>query len=168
MKAWQLGVAVIGVGAVSLVALGVGLWAYGGSLPESHQARVEVHIDADPTAVRARVADWANADSWKHGVTHIEALPPVDGHPAFRECTDECIDFVVERSDDVVVTRILDHPDFGGTWTWHFHPDEGGTRVELVEDGEITNPIFRGFAHHVFGLDTNIRATTADLAASFR
>lgn len=150
---------------VALVLFVAGVVAYGTTLPVAHRAVVEGRIDAPPDAVRERVRAIEDA-SWRPWVHEVRALPDRDGRRAFVECSDECLTVVVE-SEDPLVTRIVDHPDFGGTWTWVVTPDGEVSRVVLTEDGEVSNPLFRVFMVHVFGADANIRRALDALQASF-
>ena len=153
--------------ALGLAAAGtVGLGLYATSLPESHVATVSCVVRADPEEVRARVMDWRHAAEWKPDVERVVDLGVVEGQQRFRECTWECLDIAIE-SVQPYRTRIVDHPDFGGTWTWEFSKSADGTRVVLTERGEVPNPVFRFFMVHVFGEDANIRATTEALQRSF-
>ncbi|MCB9668415.1 MAG: SRPBCC family protein [Alphaproteobacteria bacterium] len=166
MKPWMRVAAGVGVVVVAGCA---GLYGYGSTLPETHTATVEVHVDGSPAEVEARVRDWRAAASWKRDVQSVEALPEVAGRARFRECTWECLDLEIlpTETSGTYLTRIVDHPDFGGTWTWRFTPDGAGTRVVLTEDGVVPSPVFRLFMQHVFGEDANIRGTAEALRASY-
>lgn len=164
MKTWTK----VALGAITLPILAcTGIWGIGSTFPESHEATVTVHVPAPPAEVEARVRDWAHATTWKSDVTEVEDLGLVDGHQRFRECTSECLVLEILPGPDYT-TRIVDHPDFGGTWTWSFAPAEGGTRVTLTERGTVPSPIFRFFMHLAFGPDANIRHTAEALSASFQ
>ena len=65
---------------------------------------------------------------WRPNVEKVERLPDRDGRPVFREWTDfGPLDYVLEADEPPrrMVTRVLDHPDFGGTWTWTIEPHAG-------------------------------------------
>ena len=149
-----------------VVGLLIALYAYATTLPETHTASVTAMIPAPPDEVRARVEDWRDP-SWKEGVTAVEDLGIVDGRQRFRECTWECLDFEVVPGGEGYRTRVVDNPDFGGTWTWRFEPVDGGTRVTLTEDGEVYSPVFRLFMVHVFGTDGTIREVMGALERSW-
>ena len=87
MKPWMRVAAGVGVVVVAGCA---GLYGYGSTLPETHTATVEVHVDGSPAEVEARVRDWRAAASWKRDVQSVGALPEVAGRARFRECTWEC------------------------------------------------------------------------------
>lgn len=144
------------------------LYGYGSTLPEGHTVTVVVEVGAPREAVEARVRDWRTSATWRPGVSRVEDLGHVDGLQRFRECAWDCVDFQIERVEGAYVTRIVDHPDFGGTWTWRFEPIVGGTRVTLTEEGVIPNPMFRLLMRHVFGISANIEDTARALERSFR
>lgn len=153
-------------GVAALLGLGVALYGYGSTLPVNHTATVEVQVAAPVAEVEARVRDWKHADRWKPEVESVEDLGLVEGRQRFRECSWECLDLEIVEAP-TYTTRIVDHPDFGGTWTWRFETSDTGTRVVLTEDGTVPSPVFRLFMHHVFGVDGNIRGTAEALRASF-
>jgi hypothetical protein len=108
------------------------------------------------------ITDVAAYPRWRPDVTRIEALPAVDGRPSWRE---------IRRRDSIpyetvesvpsqrFVTRITDPAlPFGGQWSIDLAPLPKGTRVTITERGEIYNPIFRVFAHFVFGYTATIDA----------
>ncbi|MEZ4321470.1 MAG: SRPBCC family protein [Myxococcota bacterium] len=164
MKAWlKVGLALVVAG----IGLGVAGYAVGSTLPVEHSATVVFVVPAPPEAVEARVRDWASAPTWKPEVERVEDLGIVDGHQRFRECAWECIDLEI-LPGPTYTTRIVDHPDFGGTWTWRFAPSAAGTEVTITEDGVVPSPVFRLFMHYVFGVDANLRSTGEALRASFQ
>jgi len=62
-----------------------------------------------------------------------------------------------------MVTRILDtNLGYSGQWTYAFAAENGGTRVTITEDGEVSNVIFRFMSRYVFGhtatLDTYLNS----------
>jgi uncharacterized protein YndB with AHSA1/START domain len=143
--------------AVSLLVVGIGL-----ILPRSHTATRTVDVPTPPDQVWAVITDVAAYPRWRPDVTRIEALPAIDGRPSWREITRrdsipyETVESVPPRR---FVTRIADRAlPFGGQWSIDLAPLPQGTRVTITERGEIYNPVFRVFAHFVFGYTATMDA----------
>ena len=56
---------------------------------------------------------------------------------------------------------------FSGQWTYSFAPENGGTRVTIREDGEVSNVIFRFMSRYVFGQTATIDSYLTSLAKHF-
>ena len=77
-----------------------------------------------------------------------------------------------ELADDVppqrMVTRILDTDlGYSGKWTYLFTAENGGTRVTITEDGEVSNVLFRFMARYVFGYTATLDGYLDSLAKRF-
>jgi uncharacterized protein YndB with AHSA1/START domain len=128
-----------------LVVLGVlGLGALIWRAPATHEARASAVIAAPPEVVWATITDVPGHVSWRglrratRTGDRIEEVG-ADGDVVVMQVE-------VEDAPHRYVVRIVDNRSFGGTWTWTLTPDPGGTKVEIVENGEIYNPIFRVLA----------------------
>ena len=67
-----------------------------------------------------------------------------------------------------MVTRIRDTDlGYSGQWTYSFTPENGGTRVTIREDGEVSNVLFRFMSRYVFGQTSTIDAYLTSLAQHF-
>jgi uncharacterized protein YndB with AHSA1/START domain len=114
----------------------------GWSLPRDHVAERSAVLAAPSDEVYAHVVD----------IVGRSTDPPVE---------------IVERQPPVrLVTRIAD-PDlpFGGTWTVTLAPEAGGTRVTILERGQIHNVIFRAVARFAIGYTASMDACLAELAS---
>jgi hypothetical protein len=128
--------------AVILIAAVIG-WL----LPVKHEARQDALINRPIDRVYADIANVEGYATWVEGYEPIkvrveEAVPP-----------------------SKFVTRI-DDPDqpFGGTWTFTLAPEGAGTRVTIVEHGEVYNPIFRFMSRFVFGHTATMETFLRSLA----
>jgi len=130
-----------------------GFYGYGTALPEAHSATMSTTVPAPPAEVFALISDPMRAAEWRSDVTSVSSLGVVDGLPRYLEQGWDPLTIEIRASEAPtrLVSAVVDHPDFGGTWTWQLEPVEGGTEVTVTEDGEIYNPIFRVFMVHVFG-----------------
>jgi uncharacterized protein YndB with AHSA1/START domain len=135
------------------------VWIVGASLPAEHHAAVETRLAADPATVWALVSDLEGGAAWRTATSAVHRLPDRDGRAVYEEETDfGPIRYEVVASDPPhrLVTRIVDHADFGGTWTYELAPDGTGTKLRITENGIITSPPFRFLARFVLGYDATL------------
>jgi len=160
------------VGIVAGVALLPGAIALVGSmLPRGHSASRSVLLKQSPENVYAVVRDFGSAPSWRSDVKLIELEPQPSGPLHFRE-TGKNGTVNYELTEDVparrMVTRILDTDlGYSGKWTYLFAAENGGTRVTITEDGEVSNVIFRFMSRYVFGQTATMDSYLTSLATRF-
>jgi len=156
------------VGVIAAVVLLAGIVALIGSrLPKSHVASRSILLRRTPHDVYAVARDFGSAPKWRSDVKRIEVESPV----YFREegkhgtVNYELIEDVPDRR---MVTRIRDTDlGYSGQWTYLFAPEDGGTRVTIREDGEVSNVIFRFMSRYVFGQTSTIDSYLTSLARHF-
>ena len=117
---------------VSLIAV-VGLISIVGYfLPVKHEASRSADFAKPPGELWPLIADPATYGNWWMGADVKTAV--VESSPPSR-----------------LVTKIVDETAFGGTWTFEITPTTSGSRLTIIERGEIYNVIFRALARYVFG-----------------
>ena len=165
-------VIVITVAIVLVIALLAGIVALLGSrLPKTHVASRSILLHRSPQDVYAVARDFASAPTWRTDVKQIEIQPRSDGPLHFREeGKNGTINY--ELAEDVpaqrMVTRILDTDlGFSGQWTYMFAAENGGTRVTIREDGEVSNVLFRFMSRYVFGHTATIDSYLTSLGKRF-
>jgi hypothetical protein len=108
--------------------------------PRSDLKRVEVHTQPDGK-VHLR-------EEGRNGAINYELVEDVPGKR--------------------IVTRILDTDlGYSGKWTYVFAPENGGARVAITEDGEVSNALFRFMSRYVFGHTATLDAYLSSLARRF-
>ena len=160
------------VGVIGGLILLVGIVALVGSrLPRSHVASRSILLRKSPQEVYAVVRDFGSAPQWRSDVKQVEVEAPPGGPVYFREVgKNDTINY--ELVEDVpgqrMVTRIRDTDlGFSGQWTYLFAAENGGTRVTIREDGEVSNVIFRFMSRYVFGQTATIDFYLNSLAKRF-
>ena len=136
-------------------------------IPKHHTASASALIPRSPAEVYAVVRDVAAAPQWRKDVTRVELL---DGN-RFREQAKYGV-VTYEIVDDAPAarfqTRIADQDlGYSGSWTYRFAPENGGTRVTITEDGDVSNLFFRFMSRFVFGYDGSMKKVLGALAAKF-
>lgn len=160
------------VGVVAALALLVGIVAVIGSrLPKSHVASRSILLRRSPQEVYAVVRDFDSAPRWRADLKRIEVDAQPGGPVYFREeAKNGTVNY--ELVEDVpaqrMMTRIRDTDlGYSGQWTYLFTPENGGTRVTIREDGEVSNVIFRFMSRYVFGQTATIDSYLSSLAKHF-
>ena len=160
------------LGVIAGIALLAGVIALIGSrLPRGHTASRSILLHKSPDEVYAIVRDFASAPNWRSDVKRIEVQTQPGQHFHFREeGKNGTVNF--ELAEDVpsrrMVTRILDTDlGYSGKWTYIFTPENGGARVTITEDGEVSNVLFRFMSHYVFGQTATMEDYLTSLAKHF-
>lgn len=130
---------------VSIIAI-VGVTALVGYfLPVSHEASRSAEFNKPPDAVYALISD-------------------LKGYPAWWPGNSTKVEVVESVAPSRFTTRIVGETDFGGTWTMEIVPTPQGSRLTIIERGEIYNPIFRTMAKFVFGYTSTMESCLAAAA----
>ena len=133
----------------------------GSRLPKAHDASRSIFMRQSPPDVYAVVRDFDSAPKWRSDVKQIEVERQQGGPVYFREVgKNGTVNY--ELMEDVpaqrMVIRIRDTDlGYSGQWTYLFAPENGGTRITIREDGEVSNVIFRFMSRYL--LDRQRRST---------
>ena len=166
MKRVILGTTVAGLVLVGLLVVAGGIvYAYGTTLPVHHTASVTAVVPASPEAVFDLIRDPVHGPRWRADVARVE----MQGLTRWVEHGEDVLTFEVRVAERPhrFVTEVVEHPDFGGTWTWELAPEGDGTRVHLTEDGEVYSPLFRGVMTLMSWESANIETRLQELDAAF-
>ena len=160
------------VGVIALVVVLVGVVALIGSrLPKSHVASRSILLHRSPQDVYAVVRNFESAPSWRADVKRIDVDVRAGGPVHFREEGKHgTVNYALVEDVPAtrMVTKILDTDlGYSGQWTYMFTPENGGTRVTIREDGEVSNVIFRFMSRYVFGQTSTIDSYLTSLARHF-
>ena len=154
------------------LALLIGLMALVGSrLPKAHVASRSILLHSSPLEVYTVLRDFGSAPQWRPDVKRIEVEPQQRGPVYFREVGNNgTVNY--ELTEDVparrMVTRIRDTDlGYSGQWTYTLVAENGGTRVTIREDGEISNVLFRFMSRYFFGETATLDSYLTSLAKHF-
>ena len=157
-----IGVLVLLVAVVALV---------GSRLPKEHTASRSILLHQTPKQVYDVARDFNNAPSWRSDLKSIEVQNQPDGKIHFRENGSNGTvnyEIVEDIPGERMSTRILDTDlGYSGKWTYVFTPENGGTRVKITEDGQVSNVIFRFMSRYVFGQTATMDRYLKALAKNF-
>lgn len=155
------------VGAVLLAAAAVVV--IGSLLPQAHRATGTAAIAAPPGPVFEVISDVARYPEWRDDLSTVEVLTREPLRWREQSGGDAITFEVVETlPPERIRVRIVD-PDlpFGGSWTYALVPEGSGTRITIVEDGEVYNPVFRFISRFVIGHTATIDRFLANLQKMF-
>ena len=162
---------IIAASIIGVIALVFAVMALIGSqLPRAHTASRSIVLRQPRPNVYAVIRDFKSAPAWRTGVKSIEVIETPGQKLRFIEHGSD--DVTYEVTEDVpnqrVVTRIL-NTDLGysGQWTYELTDEDGGTRVRITEDGDVSNVLFRFMSRYVFGHTSTMDAYLTELAKKF-
>jgi uncharacterized membrane protein len=162
---------IIAASIIGVVVLVFGVMALIGSqLPRSHSASRSIVLRQPRPSVYAVVRDFKSAPNWRNDVKSIEVTETPGQKLRFIEHGSDDVNY--ELTEDVpnqrMVTRIL-NTDLGysGQWTYELADENGGTRVKITEDGEVSNVLFRFMSRYVFGHTSTIDSYLTALGKKF-
>lgn len=161
---------VVGIAVVFLLLVGV-VAVIGSRLPKDHVASRSIVLKRSPAEVYKLVRAFDAAPKWRADVKHVEIDVRAGGPVHFREeGTHGVVNYALVKDvpNEQIVTRILDTDlGYAGQWTYTFAPENGGTRVTIREDGEVSNVLFRFMSRYVFGHTATMDACLTSLAKYF-
>jgi len=160
------------VGIVGGLILLAGIVALIGSrLPKTHVASRSILLHQSRQNVYAVIRDFGSAPKWRADVKQMEVEAQQGGPVYFREVGKNGTvnyELVEDVPAERMVTRIRDTDlGYAGQWTYLFTPENGGTRVTIREDGEVSNVLFRFMSRYVFGQTATIDSYLNSLAKHF-
>lgn len=143
----------------------------GSRLPKSHVASRSILLHRSPQDVYAVVRDFASASKWRADVKQVDVEEVAAGPVYFREVAKHGTvnyELLEDLPGERMVTKIRDTDlGYSGQWTYTLTPENGGTRVTIREDGEVSNVIFRFMSRYVFGQTATIDSYLKSLARHF-
>ena len=160
------------VGIIAGLVLIAGVAALIGSrLPKAHVASRSIFLHCSSQDVYAVVRDFASAPRWHTDLKQIDVEPQQGGPVYFREVGKHGTinyELVQDVPAERMVTRIRDtNLGYSGQWTYTFATENGGTRLTIREDGEVSNVLFRFMSRYVFGQTSTIDSYLTSLAKHF-
>jgi uncharacterized protein YndB with AHSA1/START domain len=142
-----------------LVGLVLVVVVIGWSLPVAHVATASVQLKAPPDSVFALISQPGDYPSWRTDVTKVDVTTE-QGLTRFREdgSNGSILFEITERIPPRrLVTRIADKSlPFGGRWIYEVAPAGAGSTLQITEEGEVYNPVFRFVSRFVMGHTSTI------------
>lgn len=154
-----------------LVLLVLAIYLAGTLLPVRHTAQVHVTLQAPAGKVWDRLSDFSKYPAWRTGIQSVERLEDRNGLPLWRETSAHgAVDYLTEESlpPQRMRRRIVDNKNFGGAWTMELKERGGTTELEITEEGEVYNPVFRLISRLIIGHQATMRGFVDDLQRSLQ
>jgi uncharacterized protein YndB with AHSA1/START domain len=142
-------------------------------LPRKHVAATMCYLEATPQELWRVITDYEAQPVWRPKLTSVERLPDRHGNEVWKECEGprRCLSFeTVEASPpDRLVRRIVDDGlPFGGTWTFEITPEGSGSQLQITENGEVRNLVFRFVSRFVIGHTASMEAYVKNLESALK
>lgn len=144
------------------------VYLIGSQLPIKHTASQKMVFKVPIDKMWNVIADFPKYAEWRKSIVAVEKLPDTNGHSVWKEVEKGGGGLQYETlrllAGQELVRRIVSEGlPFGGTWTFHLTPQDGGTCLTLTEDGEIYSPVFRFVARYMMGYHKSMQTYFTDL-----
>lgn len=134
-----------------LVLIVASMYGIGAMMPESHTATLSQSYSASPDQLWDLITNFPEYEEWRSDFEKVELIDSVTWREYYSY--GEVLTFQQIEKDTLnfLKTKIADkNLPFGGYWEYTLlAEDENTTRVEIIENGEVYNPLFR-FINSVF------------------
>jgi Polyketide cyclase / dehydrase and lipid transport len=156
----MIGLVIAGILALTIIAI----FGIGRMLPKEHRARADAIVGCNPEQVWKLVADPGQATQWRSDLASVQEVPP----DVVRETPKKgrALEFQTTYSNppNVLVRRIVDTGlPFGGQWKITIEPENGQSRISIIEEGFVKPALFRFVSRFVVGQDRTIKHFLQDL-----
>ena len=142
----------------------------GSQMPRAHTASRSIVLRQPRPNVYAVIRDFKSAPAWRSGVKSVDIVETPGQKTRFTEHGSDHVNYEVVEDvpNQRMVTRIL-NTDLGysGQWTYELTDENGGTRVKITEDGDVSNVLFRFMSRYVFGHTSTMDTYLMGLAKKF-
>lgn len=139
-------------------------------LPREHHASRSLKLTrTTPDVVWAVISNHAEDPTWRSDVAATVRLADAHGHAVWQDqfkngqrMSYETVEAVPNQK---LVRLIVDSGGpFGGTWTYMLKPEGAGTRITIMEDGWVSNPVFKVVGKFVIGYHATLENYLKHLA----
>ena len=160
------------VGLGTLAGVVVLISVIGAFLPRTHQVSRSLPLKQTPETIWQVISDFPSEVSWHPGVLKVERMPDRNGHEVWRETYKGGYPIQLETIETVPPRRLVrsiadEQGPFSGRWEFDIAPVESGSRVTLIEYGEVGNPFFRFMARMFMNPAHSLELYLKALAAKF-
>jgi uncharacterized protein YndB with AHSA1/START domain len=130
-----------------------------------------VTLKQTPETVFGVLADVQKMPEWNRNMEKIEIIEPIDGKEATKQTFKGGMTMTIVTTESAppnhLVRAMRDNSGpFAGSWTYKISATPEGSDVELTEDAEFKNPIFRVMVR-IFGPTKYMDEHLVDLARRF-
>ena len=126
------------------------LYLTGLFLPVEHEASVHRVFRVAPERLWSVLTDYEQYPQWRPDVAEVASTPfgwtETDD---YGDSTGYEIEEQIEPHRFVV--RIQNPGAYGGSWEYALEPEDGGTRLTIIERGEVFNPMLRVISRFIIG-----------------
>ena len=142
----------------------------GSRLPRTHTASRSIVLRQQRPNVYSVMRDFKSASAWRSDVKSVEVVETPGQKTRFTEHGSDDMNYEVVEDvpNQRMATRIL-NTDLGysGQWTYELTDENGGTRVKITEDGDVSNVLFRFMSRYIFGHTSTIDSYLTALGKKF-
>ncbi|MEO1049331.1 MAG: SRPBCC family protein [Bacteroidota bacterium] len=132
-------------------------------LPKKHKVTLSKTFKTSPEKVWQLIRNFEHYQQWRPGLKEVQVISDNTWKEIDKRNDKITLQIIEEAPHEKLVTKIIDDKlPFGGSWIFEISGEEE-VALTITEDGEIYNPIFRFFAHFVFGYEATMKQYFNDL-----
>lgn len=152
---------------LGLLALIIGVvYLLGSLMPVKHRASVEGKFGISAEEMWAILTNHKDYKNWRKGIKELI----MNGSHEWTEQNNhgDKVNYRAEwvEPSKTLITRITNKDlPYGGYWEFNIKNEPGGCSVQITENGEVYNPIFRFMSKYIFGHDATLKGYLEDLNA---
>jgi hypothetical protein len=140
------------------------VYLIGYSMPVKHKASITLKLKAPPEEVWNILTDYKSYPTWRSGLENVES-PDAKHWTEFSKHGTIQYEAEVFQPHDFFVTRIKNKDlPFGGSWSYELRREGSGTLLQITENGEIYNPIFRFMSKYMIGHEITLKEYAMDIS----
>ncbi|MEO8450069.1 MAG: SRPBCC family protein [Gemmatimonadota bacterium] len=144
----------------------IALYRFGLTLSPTLSARQTVELSQSPETLWGVLTDLDGMPTWRRDLGALERLPG-DGRVVrwleVRHGTKVAMERVEAVAPERMVIRVAGRGTDGPRWTYEIHRTPGGARLEITEERDIRNPMWRPVAYLMGGGSGRIDTLCRDL-----
>ena len=153
---------------ISLILVILLVWFIGGRLPQRHEVMVSANIDANIQSVWRLLNDFKAYPEWRPSITQVQRMPDYQGNEVWQESDRHGNDVAyatIESVSNQRITRRIVTKDlpYAGQWILELSPTSTGCRLNITEQGEIYNVLYKIIGKYIIGYDASIKRFIADV-----
>jgi len=137
-------------------------------LPVKHTAVVKKEFKIDKTTLWKTIRNFEKYAEWRTSIKNIETINSTSWTEVVTKGDKITFGITQEEPNMKLTAKILgDNLPFGGQWTFEISDSNKQIILQITENGEVYNPIYRFIGHFFMDNSATIKKYMADLENLF-
>ena len=142
------------------------LYTVGLTLSPTYRTRRSIELAQSPETLWSVLTDLDGMPTWRRDIGALERLPgdgPVVRWLEVRHGARIAMERVEAVAPERMVIRVAGRGTAGLRWTYQIHRTTRGARLEVTEERDIRNPVWRPLAYLIGGSSGRVDSLCRDL-----